>query len=313
MRIAVLGSGGVGGYFGGRLAQTGVAEVSFIARGPHLQSLKSDGLRVRSVFGDFHVQAPATDDPGTIGPCDYVLFCVKSYDTVTAIRQLHPLIAEHTAVVSLQNGIDNEEKIAAAVGIQHVVGGVAFIFSSISEPGVITHTGGPARIVLGEMDGSTSGRVESLTDLCRQAGIASETTDNIRRVLWDKFAFICAHAALTSVTRLPVGAIRDVPETWEAFLSILREVVGVARAEGIDLGEGTVDRHAAFAKGLEAQLFSSLYDDLTSGRRMELEALHGELVRRAERHGVDVPVSRMVYAFLRPWALRNAAGQAEVR
>lgn len=309
----MLGSGGLGGYFGGRLAHAGVAEVSFVARGPHLESLKTNGLRVRSVFGDFDVRAPATDDPGTIGPCDYVLFCVKSYDTVAAIGQLPPLMAEHTAVVSLQNGIDNEDKIAAAVGGRRVLGGVAFIFSSISEPGVITHTGGPARIVLGAMDESSSGRAEALTNLCRQAGIAAETTDNIRRVLWDKFAFICAQAGVTSVTRLPLGTIRDVPETWEAFLSILREVIGVAKAEGIDLGESAVEHHAAFAKGLEARSFSSLYNDLTSGRRMELETLHGELVRRAERHGVDVPVSRTVYAFLRPWALRNAAGQTMAR
>jgi 2-dehydropantoate 2-reductase len=309
LKIAVLGSGGVGGYFGGRLARRGAAEVSFIARGAHLGSIVEDGLRVRSVFGDFEVRVAASDDPRTIGPCDFVLFCVKSFDTESAIELLPPLLTEGTAVVSLQNGVDNEEKIAAAIGAEHVLAGAAFIFASIVEPGVIAHTGGPARIVLGEMGGSSSPRLRTLIDTCGDAGIAAESSDDIRAVLWNKFAFICAQAGITCVTRRPLGVIRSIPETWDAFVAILREVVDVARAEGVELGAGAADRHVAFAEGLEPDSFSSLYNDMVAGRRMELDALHGELVRRADRHGVPVPVSRAVYAFLRPWELANAAAQ----
>ena len=300
----------MGAYFGGRLAGSGLAEVSFIARGTHLRSIVQDGLRVRSVFGDFAVRPAATDDPRSIGPCDCVLFCVKAYDTEAATEQLLPLLTDDTAVVSLQNGIDNEEKIAAAIGEEHVVGGAAFIFASIAEPGVIAHTGGPARIVLGEMDGSSSPRLRAFIDLCVEAGIAAETTHDIRGVLWNKFALICAQAGMTCVTRQPLGIIREVPETWDAFLALLREVAEVAKAEGIDLGEGAVERHAAFAQGLEPDSFSSLYNDMTGGRRMELESLHGELVRRAERRGVPVPFSKAIYAFLRPWELENARTHA---
>jgi len=157
MRIAVYGAGGVGGYFGGRLAQAG-AQVHFIARGAHLQALREHGLRVRSVKGDFEVQAPATDDPADVGPCDFVLFCVKTFDTEAAAARLGPLVGEGTAVVSLQNGVENEEKLARAIGADHVMGGAAFIFAEIAVPGVIAHTGGPTSITFGELDGSASQR-----------------------------------------------------------------------------------------------------------------------------------------------------------
>jgi 2-dehydropantoate 2-reductase len=155
MRIGVYGAGGVGGYFGGRLAQTG-AEVHFIARGAHLRALREHGLRVRSVKGDFEMQAPATDDPADVGPCDFVLFCVKTFDTEGAAARLGPLVGEGTAVLSLQNGVENEDKLSRAIGADHVMGGAAFIFAEIAEPGVIVHTGGPASITFGELDGRAS-------------------------------------------------------------------------------------------------------------------------------------------------------------
>src|SRR5262252_9080853 len=173
MRIAVYGAGGVGGYFGGRLAQAG-AQVHFIARGAHLQALRERGLKVRSVKGDFEVRAPATDDPADVGPCDFVLFCVKTFDTEAAAARLGPLVGEGTAVVSLQNGVENEEQLARAVGEDHVMGGAAFIFAEIAEPGVIAHTGGPTSITCGELDGRASERAKRLLASCDQAGFEAE-------------------------------------------------------------------------------------------------------------------------------------------
>jgi 2-dehydropantoate 2-reductase len=179
MRIAVYGAGGVGGYFGGRLARAG-AEVHFIARGAHLRAVHEHGLRVRSVKGDFEVQAPATNDPADVGPCDFVLFCVKTFDTEAAAARLGPLVGEDTAVVSLQNGVENEDKLARAVGDGHVMGGAAFIFAQIAGPGVIVHTGGPASITFGELDGHTSERARRLLDCCEQAGVAAELSASIK-------------------------------------------------------------------------------------------------------------------------------------
>jgi 2-dehydropantoate 2-reductase len=306
LKLAVYGTGGVGGYFGGRLALA-EADVHLIARGPHLDALHARGLRVASTKGDFHVDLPVSEHPSDIGPCDYVLFSVKSFDTDAAAARLGPLIGERTAVISLQNGIDNEEKIARAVGAGHVIGGAAYIFSRITEPGVIAHTGGPARIVFGEMDGADSERAQRFLDACRKADIDAELSNDIAGVLWDKFAFICAQAGMTAAVRLPIGAVRTVEESWDAFRRIIEEVRAVAAAEGVQLPGDTTQRHARFAESLEPTGYSSLYDDLSSGRRMELEALHGTIVRRARRHDIRVPVSETIYAILRPWAIRNEA------
>lgn len=304
VKVAVYGVGGVGGYFGGRLALGG-SDVHLIARGPHLSALRDRGLRVSSVLGDFETSLRATDNPGDIGPCDYVLFCVKSFDTESAATHLQPLLGEDTAVISLQNGVENEDKLAAQIGSQHVLGGAAFIFSSISEPGVISHTGGPARIVLGEMDGSRSERAVSLWELCQRAGIVAELSEDIRSVLWEKLVFISAQAGMTGAVQLPIGEIRGVPESWVMFRSILQEVAAVAKAEGVNLRNDAVERALAFALELEPGSFSSLHDDKTRGKRMELEALHGTVVRLAHQHGVEVPMCEAVYAILRPWAARN--------
>jgi 2-dehydropantoate 2-reductase len=307
VKLAVYGAGGVGGYFGGRLALAG-ADVHLIARGSHLQALQVRGLEVISTRGDFHADLLASDDPSDVGPCDYVLFTVKSFDTEAAAARLRPLIGERTAIISFQNGIDNEERIAAAIGPEHVMGGAAYIFSRIAEPGIVAHTGGPARIVFGELDGTTSERAQRFLDACLGAGIAAELSTDIRRVLWDKFAFICAQAGMTAAVRLPIGAVRTVEESWDAFKRVVEEVSAVAAAEGIELPADTTQRHARFAQSLEPTGYSSLYDDLSSGRRMELEALHGTVVSRARRHDISVPVSEAIYAFLKPWAVRNEAG-----
>jgi len=305
MKIGIVGAGGVGGYYGGQLARVGT-EVGFVARGEHLAAIRERGLRVRTPDEDFTVNVAASNDPAEIGACDAVLFCVKSYDTESAAALLDPLLKPGTGIVSLQNGVDNEEKIAAQIGGEHVLGGASFILAHIAEPGVVERTGSVQRIIFGELDGSQTDRSDRLLAACRAAGIDAHLTDDIRRVLWDKYAFLCALAGLTAVTRVPIDELMRVPETRELFRQMVREAVLVARAEGVALGDDIVDEKAEFAATLEPGSFSSLHHDLISGRPLELDALHGELVRRASRHNLSVPVTAIVYALLRPWELAYA-------
>jgi 2-dehydropantoate 2-reductase len=259
---------------------------------------------VRSVKGDFEVRAPATDDPAEVGSCDFVLFCVKTFDTDAAAARLGPLVGEDTAVVSLQNGVENDEKLVRAVGEDHVMGGAAFIFAEIAEPGVIRHAGGPASITFGELDGRASERAQRLLSCCEQAGFAAELSDSIKTVLWAKLAFICAQAGMTAAVRLPIGEIRTAAAAWAAFSRLVAEVCAVAEAEGHPVPQAAQERALALAQALPGS-FSSLHDDLVAGRRMELEALHGFVVRRAAQHSLAVPTSEAVYAILQPWAIRN--------
>jgi 2-dehydropantoate 2-reductase len=309
MKIGVVGAGGIGGYYGACLARAG-SEVGLIARGDHLAALREGGLRVRSNDGDFTVRVLASDDPGEIGPCDAVLFCVKSYDTDQASALLEPLLKPETAVLSLQNGVDNEQKIAARIGSQHVLGGVSFILAHIVEPGVVEQVGSVRRVVFGELDGSRSERVTRLLAEFRAAEIDTDLADDIHVVLWDKFAYLCALAGLTAVTRLPIDKLLEVPDSRELFRRLVGEVALVARAEGVALADDIVDQKTAFAESLGPDSYSSLHHDLVTGHRLELDSLHGELTRRASRHGIPVPVSEMIYSLLRPWELALNAGDA---
>lgn len=303
MKVTVVGAGGVGGYFGGRLVQAGV-DVTFVARGAHLDALKANGLHVRSVRGDFTVPVRATEDLSSSSAADYVLVTVKSYDNDRVALTLGPLVGDDTAVVSLQNGVDNEERFSAILGEDRVVGGAAYIFATIAEPGVIDHTGGPASVVVGEWRGGTSQRVASLVEAFRAADVTADESATIRAVLWSKFAFICAQAGVTAAVRLPIGEIRSQPAGRELFRNLVAEVCAVAAAEGIELPSDLLDRTLGIADALEPGSGSSLQHDLVHGRRMELDTLLGEVVRRGEKHGVDVPTSRAVYGVLQPWAAR---------
>ena len=309
VKVAVYGAGGVGGYFGGRLAETG-ADVHLIARGDHLDALQQDGLRVQSVSGDFEVDLPASEDPSDIGPCDYVLFTVKSFDTEAAARELRPLLQDHTAVISLQNGLDNEELLATEIGREHVMGGVAYIFSTIAEPGVIEHKGGPTTFTYGELDGDRSDRAQRFQEWCERAdGMDAELSEDVQQVLWEKAAFICALAGMTAAVRLPLGEIRSQRASWEMFRRIIEEVCSVGRTTGIEIPHGTVDRWVEFAEEVDADMRSSLHYDMTHDKPMELEALHGTIVRRAKENEVEVPMNEAVYAILQPWAQRNRRTQ----
>ena len=214
-------------------------------------------------------------------------------------------MGDGTAVVSLQNGVENEEKLARAVGEDHVMGGAAFIFAGIAEPGVIVHSGGPASITFGELDGRTSRRAQRLLAWCEQAGFEAELSASIKTVLWGKLAFICAQAGMTAAVRLPIGEIRTVDAAWAAFSRLVAEVCAVAEADGNPVPQAAQDSALALAQAIEPGSFSSLHDDLVAGRRMELEGLHGFVVRRAAQHGLAVPMSEAVYAILQPWAVRN--------
>ncbi len=299
MRIAVVGAGGTGGYFGGLLARAG-QDVTFIARGAHLEALRARGLAVESkLTGTFTVAVQATDAPSEVAPVDLILFCVKTYDTDTVAESIRPLIRPDTMLLSLQNGIDNEERIARAAGHSSQIGAVAYVVSAIKAPGVVAQTAGPGKIILGELSGGASARTERLRDVLQRAGIAAEVHPDIRVVLWQKFLFVCAFSGVTAVTRLPIGTILADPATHALFRGTSEEVEAVARAGGIDLPADCVEQ--ALATATEPWASSSLYRDLARGRRLELESLNGEVVRRGHEHGIETPLNFAIYAALRPY------------
>jgi len=299
LSIVVVGAGGVGGYFGVRLALAGAA-VRFVARGAHLAAIQRDGLKVRSTSeGERVVKIDAVEALSGGPPADAVLFCVKSYDTESAAAALRPAVGPETAVVSLQNGVDNEEKIDAALGRGHAVGGAAYVFAGIEAPGVIVHRFG-GRIVFGEMDGRATVRCEKLKEALAAAGVPVEIAADIRRVLWEKYLFICAQAGLTALTRCPIGVVRSIPETWRLFRTILEEMTALARASGMTLAPNIVETQVKQGEALPADLMASLANDLIQGRRLELEALQGHAARLGERFGIPTPAVSAVYAALKP-------------
>jgi 2-dehydropantoate 2-reductase len=299
MRIVVMGAGGTGGYFGAKLARAR-EDVTFVARGAHLAAIREHGLRVRStVEGDWAVRAAAVDRVDGLPPAEMVLFCVKSFDTESAARIVRPVMGPGTAVLSIQNGVDNEETLSRMLGAEHVMGGVAQVFATIEEPGVIRHTLF-GRIVFGEMDGRESERARAFLAACERAGIPAEMTRDIVRALWEKYVFLAAHAGLTALTRCPAGVIRRQPETRRMYRLLLEEMAALAAAARAGLDDGIVDRCMALLDALGANAYTSLHHDLTHGKRLELEALHGHAVRLGERHGIPTPMLFAVYAALSP-------------
>ncbi len=301
MKIVVMGTGGVGGYFGAKLARAGET-VTFVARGDHLREIKASGLRVVSAReGEFVVRSPATDDPSYIGSADLVLFCVKSYDTETAARAIKHVVGSETAVLSLQNGIDNEEKIESVAGGGRVLGGAAYVFAIIESPGVIRHASG-GKIIFGELDGRESDRARRILATFQGAGIDAVLSTDIQRILWEKYVFIIALGGMTALTRCPVGVIRSLPQTRGMYRTLLEEAETLAKTSGIQLAPDTVERALRFLDRLPPGEHSSLHYDLTHGKRLELEALQGHATRLAGRLGVPVPAISAVYAALTPYA-----------
>jgi len=301
MRIVVMGTGGTGGYFGAKLARAG-EDVTFVARGAHLEAIRARGLRVKSAIdGEWVVQAPAVERLDGLPPADLVLFCVKSFDTDSAGEAIKPVVGLGTGVLPVQNGVDNEERLERILGPGHVMGGVAQVLATIEAPGVVSHRF-LGRIVFGEMDGLPSERARAFLQACERAGIQAQISANMLRALWEKYVFIAAHAGMTALTRSPAGIVRAVPETRAMYRLILGEMVALGNVAGAGLDTGLVDTSMGMLDNLGAAFTSSLHHDLAEGKRLELEALHGHAVRLGERHGIPTPMLFAVYAALKPYA-----------
>ena len=300
MRIVVMGSGGTGGYFGAKLARAG-EDVTFVARGAHLAAIVASGLRIRSATeGEWVVRAPAVERLEGLPPADLVLFCVKSFDTEEAAALIRPVIGPHTGVLSIQNGVDNEATLGRVLGPGHVLGGAVRVFATIEAPGVIRHTFG-GHMTFGEMDGRETDRARAFLAACRKAEIPTELVPDVERALWDKYVFLTTHAGVTALTRCPAGVVRAVPELRELYRRIGAEIVAVGRAAGAPVDDGLLAQGMKLLDTVAPTASSSLHHDLTQGKRLELEALHGHVLRLAERHGVATPTVFAIYAALRPY------------
>jgi 2-dehydropantoate 2-reductase len=307
MKIVVMAAGGVGGYYGARLAAGG-EDVHFTARGAHLAALRANGLKLKSPNGDLHLQpVSATDYPRTVGTPDVVIFAVKQYDTAEAARLIAPLIGKETAVISVQNGMDPQERLCTIVGRDAVMGGTAFITgAAIVSPGVITHTGARARLIFGEYDGSISRRGERFLAACNSAKIDAVLSSDIVKDMWTKFALLTAFSGVTSMMRKPAGEIMRNPDTRKLLVDAIAETAAVAAAKGVGLGGDFVGRHKDYYGSVSPDTKSSMLMDLENHRRLELEWLSGAVARFGEEMGVPTPVHRSIYEALK----RHANGGA---
>lgn len=295
MHVAVMGSGAVGGYFGAKLAHDGT-RVTLIARGEHLAAIRRHGLEVRSVDGPFTVHPESTDDPATVGPCDLVLFTVKSHATDDVAKLVKPLVGPDTAVLCLQNGVDNEDKLAQALGHDHVLSGVAYIGAEVAEPGQLVHES-RGEILLGERDGSMSTRVQRIEALFQSAGVPCQAVNDIVPRKWQKFLFNCALNAMTAITGRRLSTIMRVSESRGVFERTLHEVERVARCEGIDLPADVIEQVMATADRMDIR--SSMQADLERGRKIELDTFNGHAVELGKKHGVATPVNDVFVGLLR--------------
>jgi 2-dehydropantoate 2-reductase len=309
MRVAVMGAGAVGGYLGSCLA-TGGADVTLIARGAHLAALLEHGLTLVTPEGERStVDVRATDDPAEVGPVDVVLFLVKSYDTEPAARSLEPLIGEGTAVLSLQNGIDNEARIAAIVGAEHVLGGAIYILAAIESPGVVRS--GRARMVVGELEpGPPTERVQRFVDAANAGGVEANASADVRTTKWEKYVLLVGFSAVTAATQLTIGDVRASAAASAMMQAVMAEAWLVGRALGVPLADDLVDRSHALVLAQKDTEATSLRHDLLTGHRMELEALQGTLRRLGRETGIATPWTDAAYAILQPWAIRNERRQS---
>lgn len=300
MKIAIMGTGGVGGYYGGLLAQAG-HEVTFIARGAHLSALREKGLQVRSVFGDFRVSpVSATDQPAQAGPVELVIFATKTYHTDDAAHLIKPMVGPDTMVVSFQNGVDAADRIGQIVGMEHLLGGATWLSAAIEEPGVIGQYSQFRRIAVGELDGKITPRAETLREVFQSTGATVELVPNIEQILWTKFVFISAISALGGLTRVTMGEYRDIPEARAVLTEAIREVVAVAQAKEVALAPDIVSSTLQFIDGSAANIKPSMQRDLEAGRMSELESLVGVVVRLGAKSGAATPVMNLAYAVLKP-------------
>jgi 2-dehydropantoate 2-reductase len=307
MKIAVVGAGGVGGGFGAALAKAG-ANVTFIARGAHLQAMREKGLRLEGGRGDMHiVPTQASDDPAAVGPVDIVLFCVKMWDVESAGERIKPLIGRDTAVIPLQNGIDAAERLAPILGPNAVMGGVAQISASIVAPGVIRQIGTFMRIIFGELDGKRSPRAEAFLALAKKADFETVLSEQIVTELWLKFILLATNASAMALTRQPIGKLRDDPDMRPHFIAAYQEVIDVGRASGAALPDDTLDRMLSFNKNAPPTMKASMALDLERGNRIELPWLGGKVVEMGRKLGVPTPTHALMYAALKPYVMGTPA------
>jgi 2-dehydropantoate 2-reductase len=302
MKIAVMGTGGVGGAFGARLAAAG-NEVTFIARGKHLEAIRKNGLRVISpLIGDVRIQpAKCTDDPQTIGAVDLVLFCVKLWDTDTAADAIKPIVSSTTAVLSLQNGIRRDEMLRARFGQDSVLGGVSFIAATIKEAGIIEQRGTVQKLIFGEYSGAATDRVKSFEQACRQANIEAIVSADITKTIWEKFIYLVAMSSVLAAARQTIGPVRTNPRTRQLLVDVMKEAVAIARARGVDIDDGLVDRHMAYFDGLAPDVTASMQHDLSVGNKLELPWLAGAVVELGQELSIPTPVTRVLESILSPY------------
>lgn len=310
IRVVVFGAGGVGGYFGARLAQAGV-DVTFIARGKHLAAMREKGLHLDSELGHYTVQpAQATDNPSEVGTVDYVIVATKAWQVADAAEQIKPLVGEQTTVVPLLNGVEAPQQLADVLGNQAVIGGYCRVLSYIAEPGMIRQAGVPPYVSFGEMDRSSSERVARLQELFTSANIIAEVPEDIQAAMWQKLVFIASFGGVGAVTRSPAGIMRTVPETRAMIDAAIREVGEVARGRGIEMPADSVEKAMGYVDRLPEGATASMQRDILEGRPSELEAQNGAVVRLGEAVGVAAPTHQFIYHALLP-AERQARGELD--
>ncbi|MBV9558423.1 MAG: 2-dehydropantoate 2-reductase [Pseudolabrys sp.] len=307
MRIAVMAAGGVGGYFGARLAADG-HDVFFIARGTHLAALRKDGIKIESVNGDLHLpKINATDKPAEVGPVDIVLFAVKLWSTEEAAEATKPLIGPNTRVITLQNGVDSYERIAPILGKAHAIAGVTYVFTTIAAPGVIKQSSKVQSIICGTADGKPDTQLQAFADAANKIGIAVTISPTIEIDRWQKFIFLAANSGATALTRCTTGEVLTDPDRRQLFERIMRETLAVGRAKGVKLDPAYVDERLAYAdKNLVSNMRASMANDLNNGNRLELDWLAGTISRMGKELNVPTPVNDTIYAALKNFRMGRA-------
>lgn len=302
MRIAVIGTGGVGGGFGAALAKAG-GDVTFVARGAHLAAMQANGLRVTGDRGDTLIQpVQATSDIASIGPVDFVLFCVKLWDVESAGEAIRPLVGPDTAVIPLQNGIDSPDRLVPILGERAVMAGTVGISATIASPGVIKQTGTFMTMAFGERQGGPSPRGERLLALCKTAGFDVLLSEKIAVQIWEKFLLLTAMSGCTAITRQPIGKLQDDPDIFWLIEAVVRETDAIARAVGVPLRPDAADKRIALIRGQTPTLMASMAVDLLRGNRLELPWLAGKVVELGRKHGIPTPANAAIFAALKPYA-----------
>jgi 2-dehydropantoate 2-reductase len=302
MRFAIIGAGGVGAYFGALLARAG-HDVGYVARGAQLEALRSRPLEIECVtVGNFSVKVRAEERPEDLGPADVVLFAVKSYDTDSALPHVRPLLGPNTMVLGLQNGLDGTDRLIEVCGRDRVVGAVCYINCAVERPGLVAHRAGPNRFVFGELGGGKSPRTEALYDAFATTGAKAELHDNVSVGIWTKFTVICGYSGALALGRCGLGVLLEDRAGRELIEGSIDEVVRCGRAKQIALPDDLTARHMKFLDGFERHAYSSMERDLAGGRRLEVDALNGTVVRLGRELGVPTPYNTTTYAALKPFA-----------